>query len=314
MKENYHGDIEEYTFQSFSATATESDEVSEYSFSEFDGKSIREIEEHQAAIKLERNHAKESSFKIAPIVLEHRGIKDQIDEEREDRIRDEVEKRVEAIRDEAYRIGHEEGVHAGREEVFEQTRLATEEKLTTLTSMINEVLKTKVELVDRQKKQIYGMVRNLTKWVILRELKDDGVYIQNLLEKLILELQAKSNLLIHVDQKSFELMPDVLEVVQKRFGELVNVRVEIDYDIEGPGIVLESDNGIINGSLIEQFKSLDKLFKSVGLQEEAEFSYNEVMEATKVSDEEPEEELIQDTSFDDPVATEDDSEGEGQDE
>ncbi len=296
MKEDYFGEVEEYTFQSFAPVNPDASEVTDYTFSDFEGKSVREIEEHQQTIKFERQKAKESSFKIAPIVMEHRGIKDQVETEREQRFQDEVAKRVEAIREEAFRVGHEEGVQSGREEVFEQTRLATEEKLTTLTLMISEVLKTKEELLARQKKQIYETIRNLTKWVILRELKEDGKYIHNLLEKLILELQSKSNLLIQVDQKSFEMMPDVLEVVQKRFGELTNVRVEIDYDIEGAGVVLESDNGIINGTLKEQFKSLDKLFTSVGLEageeltaeslenEEAGEDTSEIIEKPNVED------------------------------
>jgi len=296
MKDNYFGEVEEYSFQSFTAVNEDEDpsKVTEYSFSDFEGKSIREIEEHQEIIKLERQQAEESSFKIAPIVMEHRGIKEQVQSEKEQRFQEEVAKRVEEIRAEAYRVGHEEGVQSGREEVFEQTRLATEEKITTLSAMINDVLKTKEQLLERQKKQIYGTIRNLTKWVILRELKDDGKYIHNLLEKLILEMQSKSNLLIHVDQKSFEQMPDVLEVVQKRFGELTNVRVEIDYDIEGSGIVLESDNGIINGSLKEQFKSLDKLFHSVGIKEDEEFSFSEVSED---SSEETADEAVKETVF-----------------
>ena len=60
-------------------------------------------------------------------------------------------------------------------------------------------------------------------------------------------------------------MPEVLEVVQGKLGELTNTRVEIDYDIEAPGIVVESQNGIVNGSLKTQLDSLDKLFEAVGL-------------------------------------------------
>ena len=69
-------------------------------------------------------------------------------------------------------------------------------------------------------------------------------------------------------------MPEVLDHLHEKLGELENVRVEVDYDIEGPGIILESQNGIINGTLKEQFNSLDKLFKTVGLENDEHFDIN----------------------------------------
>ena len=274
-----NSEVEEYSFQNFSLNKVNENEVENFEFQDLEGMSVREVENHQETIRLERQYSKNTGFTIAPIVKEHRGVNKQVDAEREKRIEDEVQRRVEAIREEAFKSGHEEGIQTGREEVFEQTRLATDEKLTALTSMVTEVLETQVQLVENQKNQIYEMVRNLTKWIILRELKDDGKYINRLLEKLIQEMQIKSNLLIHVDQKNFENMPDILEAVQKKLGNLDNVRVETDFDIDGPGIVLESENGIINGTMIEQIKSLDKLFAPVGLSpEKEEYSHEKYQE------------------------------------
>ena len=131
--------------------------------------------------------------------------------------------------------------------------------------MINDVLKTQEDILNSQKKQIYETVKNLTKWIILRELSDDGRYLERLLIKLIKELQTTSKLQVKVNQKYFEDMPDILEVVQSQLGELDSVRVEVDYDIDSPGFIVECENGIINGTLEQQYKALDKLFESVGL-------------------------------------------------
>ena len=69
-----------------------------------------------------------------------------------------------------------------------------------------------------------------------------------------------------MNSSDFKEMPEVLAHVQSRLGELKNVRVEIDSAILTSGIVIESDNGIINATLEEQFKSLDKLFEDVLLE------------------------------------------------
>ena len=114
------------------------------------------------------------------------------------------------------------------------------------------------------------MIRNMTKWIILRELKEDGAYLERLLEKLIIELQARQNLLIQVNKNDFSHMPEILQVVQQRLGTLNNVRLEVDFDISPNGITIESENGIITGTLETQFKNLDKLFESVGIYEQQE--------------------------------------------
>jgi flagellar assembly protein FliH len=120
----------------------------------------------------------------------------------------------------------------------------------------------------RQKQEIYDLVKNLTKWIITRELRDDGRYIERLLEKLILEMDSRSNLTLHVNQKDFSHMPEVLESVQDKIGQLSNVRIVVDQDIKDYGMKLDSENGIISGTIEEQFKSLDRLFHSVELWED----------------------------------------------
>ena len=142
-------------------------------------------------------------------------------------------------------------------------RSAVDEKLEDFSQMVTSVLKTQEEILFNQKTEMYKLLRNLSKWIVLRELQDDGKYIERLLERLLLEMQARHNLLIQVNADDFASMPDVLNHVQGRLGEMKNVRVEIDSSVTTRGIVVESENGIINATMEEQFKSLDKLFEDV---------------------------------------------------
>jgi flagellar assembly protein FliH len=260
-------EVKEYKFKPFQDHEVSGD-VQGFELKELSLDTPEVIKRKQEIIKIEREQSSIKSFDISPIVEEHRGLRRQEEEEKEDRIADEVAKRVAKIEEEAYRKGYEEGVKTGRQDIFDQTRAATEEKMIALSEMISQTLSTQEEILKHQKKELYTLVRNLSKWVILRELKEDGQYLPRLLEKLVIEAGVKSNLLIQVDQKYFEQMPEVLETVQAKLGEFVNVRVESDYDIQGTGIVLQSENGIINGTLQEQFNSIDKLFETVGINNE----------------------------------------------
>ena len=76
-------------------------------------------------------------------------------------------------------------------------------------------------------------------------------------------MQVRNNLLIQVNTEDFAHMPEILEHVQSRLGEMKNVRIEMNSTVNSRGIVIESENGIINATMEEQFKSLDKLFEDV---------------------------------------------------
>ena len=60
-------------------------------------------------------------------------------------------------------------------------------------------------------------------------------------------------------------MPEIIKIVERKVGKLTNVRVEVDLDMSENGIIIESENTIIDGSLDAQMASLDKLFTTVGI-------------------------------------------------
>lgn len=217
----------------------------------------------QRLIKNEREAAKSTNFKVNPIVEEYRGFKEQEVREYEDRVEEEVKRRLAEIQDEAFKSGFEEGVNQGREEIFVQMRSVVDQKLENFSQMVTDVLKTQEEILAKQKTEMYQLLRNLAKWIVLRELQEDGKYIERLLERLLLEMQVRSNLLIQVNVSDFSQMPEVLVHVESRLGEMKNVRIEMDSTVSSKGIVIESENGIINATMEEQFKSLDKLFEDV---------------------------------------------------
>ena len=256
--------VSEYKFHNFNEVAEGSEAVKLFEFKPLLTTDQRiEKNEFQKIIKTEREFAKSATFKVNPIVEEHRGFRQQEDREYEERVEAEVARRVIEIQDEAFKAGFEEGVNQGREEIFIEMRSVVDQKLENFSQMVTSVLKTQEQILAKQKTEIYQLIRNLSKWIVLRELKEDGKYIERLLERLLLEMQVRNNLLIQVNSEDFSQMPEILEHVQSRLGEMKNVRVEMNSSVNSKGIVIESENGIINATMEEQFKSLDKLFEDV---------------------------------------------------
>lgn len=257
-------EVQEYKFHNFTDEEVDPNEVKVFEFKPLlTNSQMIAKSEFQKVIKEERTFAKNSQFKVNPIVEKFRGLKDQEEMEYQQAVEREVARRIAEIQDEAFKAGFDEGVNQGREEIFHEMRSVVDQKLENFSEMITDVLKTHEDILTAQKKECYHLLKNLSKWIILRELKDDGSYIERLLEKLLLETQARQNLLIQVNANDFAAMPEVLSHIQSRLGELKNVRVEIDSQITTRGLIIESDNGIVNATMEEQFKSLDKLFEDV---------------------------------------------------
>lgn len=262
--------VEDFEFPALFQGEDLEEGVHEYSIGELDGLVAQKKIEREPIIKAEKEHAKNNLFKISPVVKKYRGIKDMEEGEYQEEVATEVERRIDILKKEATEAGFKQGQSEGYQEVLEKTQNEVQEKLNTLQQMIDDVAHIKEKLLKQQGNDIYEVVRGLSKWVVLRELADDGKYIQRLLEKIVLELGTKENLLIRVNEGCFEQMPEVLEVVQDRIGKFSNARIEVLRDEEYPGIIVESLNGICDGTLKAQFESFDKLFDTVMLNEHGE--------------------------------------------
>ena len=136
-----------------------------------------------------------------------------------------------------------------------------EQRILSFEGFLEELMSEKKAIIEGSKTQAYSLINKLTKWIVLKEVEDKE-YIERLLEKLILEINTKSNLLIKVNQADFEAIPDVIKKVETRLGSLSNIRVEVGNELSGRGLVLESEVGVIDGSLKAQMKSLDKIFET----------------------------------------------------
>lgn len=259
--------VEVYEFADFENDAPQLDiDVSDYKIRDL--REYREAvqEKIQPIIKKERVHMEGSQFVVSPVVDHHRGLKDQAIREKEDRFQKELEEKLNQVRQEAYNEGFSKGKEDGFQSMQDDLHATALEKIQNLENYIDEIHNERLELLKREKINIYELVKTLTKWIILRELEDDGAYLERLLEKLILEMQSKSNLLLKVDKEYFESMPEICDLIEQRVGTLTNTRVEILQRTEEDkekGLIVECDNGIIDSRMETQFEILEKLFENL---------------------------------------------------
>ncbi len=264
MQKYRNDEIKSFEFSDLKGTPIiTNDKVEAFSFKSLDSLGIKVKEVPQDTIRAERSFEEKSSFRIDQTVRQSRGLLGQEQADIEQKIEIEVQRRLEI----ALKKAIEDGKNMGREEGIKEVHgIATDEmnkKLDEFSQTIMAVQGQAAALAASNKIEIQEFIKRFTKWIILKEVDNNKQYLEGLLEKLILELNARRNLIIKVGKANFSSMPEVLQVVESRLGQLSNVRIEIVSEIVYPGIILESENGLINGSLEGVFQNIDKIFEMV---------------------------------------------------
>jgi flagellar assembly protein FliH len=233
-----------------------------FAFGELTGEAMNETKVDDATLRSERSFEKNNNFKIDGAVRASRGIAKQEQSDFEKSITEEVNRRLEAAYADAYNEGLEKGRAEGKAEAFAQHQEELSHKVENFVEVINGMQAQNGKLMEQNKAEVYEFIKRFTKWICLKEI-NEKLYLETLLEKLVLELNARKNLIVKVGRENFTQMPEVIAVVESRLGQLQNIRIEIVPEINHPGIILESENGLIDGSIEGVFANIDKIFESV---------------------------------------------------
>lgn len=264
MQKYRDGDIKPFQFNDLQGESVNSrgSGFKPFAFDELSGESVNSQSASDEEIRTERTHERKNNFKIDSAVREMRGISRQEQSDFEARVDAEVQRRLNAVQEKAYAEGVEQGKEDGKAQAYEEHQAKLGAELENFSQVLTELSSQSKSMIEEERHNIYEFIKRFTKWIVLKEI-DEKVYLEKLLEKLILELNAKKNLIIKVGKNNFQAMPEILTAVEARLGQLQNTRIEIVPEIQHPGIILESDNGLIDGSLEGVFGNIDRIFEQV---------------------------------------------------
>jgi flagellar assembly protein FliH len=266
MQKYRSSDVKPFEFNDLqSKHVVSSGEFKSFSFNELNGEVFNKDKISEETLRSERSFEQKNNFKIDGIVRSSRGLVEQEQSDLERSIQEEVNRRLE----EAYHKVHAEGLEKGREEgrqmAFEEYQQELTSRIDSFTHIIESLNGQSEKILEKNRTEVYEFIKRFTKWIVLKEI-DEKAYLESLLEKLILELNARKNLIVKVGRNNFTQMPEVIQHVESRVGQLTNVRIEIVPEINHPGIILESENGLIDGSLEGVFQNIDRIFEQMNFQ------------------------------------------------
>jgi flagellar assembly protein FliH len=264
MQKYRDAEIKSFEFNDLKSNhvVTQQGEFQSFSFKTLTGESVNSTKASDESIRTERDFAAKNNFKIDDIVKDYRGLSRQEQTDLEKKIQAEVKRRLEASFQDAYKEGLEKGRLEGEARAYQEVEAKMHEQVDAFTNVIEAVKGQTDKIIENNRSDVYEFVKRFTKWIILKEV-NEKTYLTSLLEKLILELNARKNLIVKVGRENFADMPDIVKAVEAKLGHLSNVRIEIAQELTHPGIILESENGLIDGSLEGVFNNIDKIFEQV---------------------------------------------------
>jgi flagellar assembly protein FliH len=263
MQKNRNAEIKPFQFTDLKSThVIEQNGFQSFEFKTLTGESVNSEKISEEDIRTERKYAQKNNFKVDDIVRDYRGLSRQEQSDLEQKIQAEVKSRLDAAYEDAYKEGLEKGRAEGQEIALQEFHETMGQKVEDFGQVIAQVQSQSNKIMDNNRSEVYEFVKRFTKWIILKEI-DEKVYLESLFEKLLLELNVRKNLIVKVGKANFSQMPEVIKTVEARLGQLSNVRIEIVPEISHPGIILESENGLIDGSMEGVFKNIDKIFEQV---------------------------------------------------
>ena len=263
MQKYRDAEIKNFEFNDLKGThVVTQGEFQAFSFKTLTGESVNSVKASDESLRSERDFAAKNNFKIDDIVKDYRGLSRQEQSDLEKKIQTEVKRRLEATYQDAYKEGLEKGRLEGEARAFTEAQESMNERIESFSAVIESVKGQTDKIIENNRSDVYEFVKRFTKWIILKEV-NEKTYLTALLEKLILELNARKNLIVKVGRDNFADMPEIILAVEAKLGHLSNVRIEIVQEINQPGIILESENGLIDGTLEGVFSNIDRIFEQV---------------------------------------------------
>jgi flagellar assembly protein FliH len=237
-------------------------EIKPFEIQEIDNIKGIDSEKNHFDPDVEYNIENDTGFKIEEIVREYRDVRKHEESKMNQKIDQLAEKQVSSIKDQAYKVGETQGREKAYEDALLEYQDGFNKRLEKIDRFIESINEEKSNIINSFHKNILNLIQSCSKWMVLKEV-DQEEYVGRLLEKLILEVDSFQNLLIKIDKKNFQNHEGLLEEVEKKVGSLKNIRVEVLQDTHFPGVSVESDKTILDGSLEQQFQNLDNIAEDI---------------------------------------------------
>jgi flagellar assembly protein FliH len=175
----------------------------------------------------------------------------------EDRVQAEVQVRLAGIQARAYAEGFEKGQREGENKATEEAHAQFQPMIEQLTTTLVALDGIKQDLYNANERMLIQLIFNISKEVLLRDLKADRDYVKRLTATVIEKIGAKEAVRIRFNAQDYENVESIRDFIKAQFPELKNLQIDPSDDLELGGCKVETDLSRINASVETQLKALE---------------------------------------------------------
>ncbi len=193
----------------------------------------------------------------------HRSAKkNELEKKIEDRIQNEIIK----IKETAYREGFEKGLSDGVQKAYSEQEEVVSRKTQELNGMIDNLLNRENEIIKLQDNELRILIRDLVKWITLKELEEDDQYITRLIKKIVEENKKSSKISFQLGKGVVASFNESIEKINESLAETYNGQVDLiaNPSLSKDAIEVELGNSILRADIKEQLKVFDLIFENNG--------------------------------------------------
>jgi flagellar assembly protein FliH len=204
---------------------------------------------------------KDRRFSLNPLLRGPLSVEEEEQRVIEARVQEKIEEMAEAARLKATDEGYQAGLKKGFEEAFRKFQLDSSKNLEILTQLAQSAEGAKEEIFKANERFLIDLVFRIARMVLIKELSVDRDYIFRLAKELVNRVGVRDNITLMLNSEDAQSVYSLKEGLEKSFGELKNLNIEISTQVERGGCRLETEWNAIDANIDTQIKGIyDALF------------------------------------------------------
>ena len=197
-----------------------------------------------------------SHFSMHPEAKRGLGIEAEERSRVEDLVNVEVEARLVQMREQAFQEGFEKGREEGTAKAEKEFFAIVQPQFEQFSNLLHELDQVKTEVYAANEQFLIQLIFQISKSVLMGELKADREYVKRLTSQIVEKLGAKDNIRLKVSRDDFANIDQLREFLKGAFPDLKNIQIDVSEELVLGGVKVETDLSRINASVEAQFASI----------------------------------------------------------
>lgn len=199
---------------------------------------------------------KDRRFALNPLLRGPLSVEEEEQRVIEEKVKAQIEEMSETVRMRAHEEGYQDGLRKGFDEAFKKFQLDSNKNLESIEQLAQAAENAKEEIFKANERFLVELIYKIARMVLIKELTTDRDYVYRLARDLVNRVGVRDNITLKISAEDSQVLYSLKEGLEKTFGELKNLNIEISSQVERGGCRLETEWNAIDANVETQLKGI----------------------------------------------------------